>query len=55
MTGILNPVVGALVHNLGSVFVILNSAKLLKTRNNLDLQIKIEYEVTNKSNETVIL
>ena len=55
MTGILNPVVGALVHNLGSVFVILNSAKLLKTRNNLDLHIKIEYEVTNKSNETVIL
>ena len=55
MTGILNPVIGALVHNLGSVFVILNSAKLLKTRNNLDLQIKIEYEVTNKSNETVIL
>ena len=43
MTGILNPVVGALVHNLGSVFVILNSAKLLKTRNNLDLHIKIEY------------
>ena len=37
MTGILNPVVGALVHNLGSVFVILNSAKLLKTRNNLAL------------------
>ena len=35
MTGILNPIVGALVHNLGSVFVILNSAKLLngqKTR-----------------------
>ena len=55
MTGILNPVIGALVHNLGSVFVILNSAKLLKTRNNLDLHIKIEYEVTNKSNETVIL
>jgi len=43
ITGILNPVVGALVHNLGSVFVILNSAKLLKTRNNLDLHIKIEY------------
>lgn len=48
MTGILNPVVGALVHNLGSVFVILNSAKLLKTRNNLDLHIKIEYEVTDR-------
>ena len=55
MTGILNPVVGALVHNLGSVFVILNSAKLLKTRNNLDLHIKIEYEVTNKSKGALII
>ena len=55
MTGILNPVVGALVHNLGSVFVILNSAKLLKTRNNLDLHIKIEYEVTNESKGALII
>ena len=55
MTGILNPVIGALVHNLGSVFVILNSAKLLKTRNNLDLQIKIEYEVTNESTGALII
>ena len=55
ITGILNPVVGALVHNLGSVFVILNSAKLLKTRNNLDLHIKIEYEVTNKSKVALIV
>ena len=30
ITGILNPVVGALVHNAGSVFVIINSALLLK-------------------------
>lgn len=30
MTGILNPVVGALVHNVGSVFVIANSALLLR-------------------------
>ena len=42
MTGILNPVVGALVHNLGSVFVILNSAKLLKTRNNLALNCNVK-------------
>ena len=28
-TGVLNPVVGALVHNAGSVLVILNSARLL--------------------------
>ena len=55
MTGILNPVVGALVHNLGSVFVILNSAKLLKTRNSLDLHIKIEYEVTNESKGALIV
>lgn len=32
ITGILNPVVGALVHNAGSVAVILNSAFLLKWR-----------------------
>lgn len=37
ITGILNPVVGALVHNLGSVFVIINSAKLLKTKNTIVL------------------
>ena len=30
MTGVLNPVVGALVHNAGSVAVILHSAFLLK-------------------------
>lgn len=32
MTGILNPVAGALVHNSGSVFVIINSALLLRWR-----------------------
>lgn len=32
ITGILNPVVGALVHNAGSVFVIINSALLLNWR-----------------------
>lgn len=32
MTGILNPVVGALVHNAGSIFVIIHSALLLKWR-----------------------
>lgn len=30
ITGILNPVVGALVHNAGSVAVIINSALMLK-------------------------
>lgn len=34
MTGILNPVVGALVHNCGSVFVIINSAFLLTYNKN---------------------
>jgi cation transport ATPase len=29
MTGILNPVIGALVHNVGSVVVIINSSLLL--------------------------
>ena len=32
ITGVLNPVVGALVHNVGSVAVILNSSLLLKWR-----------------------
>ena len=32
IAGILNPVVGALVHNAGSVLVIINSALLLKWR-----------------------
>ena len=32
ITGILNPVVGALVHNAGSVLVIINSALLLRWR-----------------------
>ncbi len=32
MTGTLNPVVGALVHNAGSVLVIINSALLLRWR-----------------------
>jgi cation transport ATPase len=32
ITGILNPVVGALVHNVGSVAVIINSSLILKWR-----------------------
>ena len=34
ITGILNPVIGALVHNAGSVLVIINSALLLRWRKN---------------------
>ena len=37
ITGILNPVVGALVHNAGSVVVIINSALLLNWRSKKDL------------------
>ena len=33
ITGVLNPIFGALVHNAGSIFVIINSALLLKWRN----------------------
>ena len=33
ISGLLNPVIGALVHNAGSVLVIINSAFLLKWRN----------------------
>lgn len=32
ITGNINPVIGALVHNAGSVAVIINSALLLKTK-----------------------
>jgi P-type Cu+ transporter len=32
--GMLGPIVGALVHNLGSVVVVLNSALLLKVKDN---------------------
>jgi P-type E1-E2 ATPase len=33
MAGILNPVIGALLHNAGSVLVVINSSLLLKWRN----------------------
>ena len=36
ITGVLNPVVGAFVHNGGSVFVIVNSALLLKCRKKIN-------------------
>ena len=35
MTGILNPVKGALVHNAGSVFVIVNSTSLMRNKKNI--------------------
>ncbi len=38
ITGILNPIVGALVHNFGSVAVIINSALLLKWKSGLTRQ-----------------
>ena len=36
ITGILNPIVGALVHNAGSVLVIVNSAFLLKWKKHME-------------------
>ena len=36
ISGILNPVVGALVHNAGSVFVIIHSALLLRWKFRFD-------------------
>jgi len=42
ITGILNPVVGALVHNAGSVLVIINSALLLKWRKNRSDQKQVQ-------------
>ena len=38
LEGVLNPVVGALVHNAGSVLVIINSAVLLNWRTRDDLK-----------------
>lgn len=46
MTGMLGPVVGALVHNAGSVLVIINSALLLKYNNNSN---KNEKNLKNKT------
>lgn len=46
MTGMLGPVVGALVHNAGSVLVIINSALLLKYNNNSN---KNEKKLKNKT------
>ncbi len=37
ITGVLNPVIGALVHNAGSVVVIINSALLLKWKKKTDM------------------
>ncbi|WP_343339443.1 Cadmium-transporting ATPase [Terrisporobacter petrolearius] len=52
MTGMLGPVVGALVHNAGSVLVIINSALLLKYNNNSNKnEKKIENKTSRKNKE----
>lgn len=51
MTGVLNPVVGALVHNIGSVIVIINSALLLKYDDSSFRHEKIQLNKSNISNE----
>ena len=42
MTAVLNPITGALVHNIGSVFVVANSALLLKWKSKYDKCASIE-------------
>ena len=49
MTGVLGPVVGALVHNAGSVLVIINSALLLKYNKKSN---KIEKDLVYKDSRT---
>lgn len=51
MTGMLGPVVGALVHNAGSVLVIINSALLLKYNNNSNENEKYLKNRTSRKNE----
>lgn len=51
MTGMLGPVVGALVHNAGSVLVIINSALLLKYNNNSNKNEKYLKNRTSRKNE----
>ena len=41
-TAVLNPITGALVHNIGSVFVVANSALLLKWKSKYDKCASIE-------------
>jgi len=51
MTGMLGPVVGALVHNAGSVLVIINSALLLKYNNNSNKNEKNFENKTSRKNK----
>ena len=51
MTGMLGPVVGALVHNAGSVLVIINSALLLKYNNNSNKNEKYFKNRTSRKNK----
>ncbi|WP_148557749.1 heavy metal translocating P-type ATPase [Terrisporobacter glycolicus] len=51
MTGMLGPVVGALVHNAGSVLVIINSALLLKYNNNSNKNEKYLKNRTSRKNK----
>ncbi len=53
ITGVLNPVMGALVHNAGSVLVIINSSLLLKWRKNNYLRFRI-VDRSSKSSHNMI-
>jgi heavy metal translocating P-type ATPase len=54
ISGILNPVVGALVHNVGSVVVIINSSLLLKWRQRQNQQSQSKRSYTTKIKDTVV-
>ena len=52
---VLNPITGALVHNIGSVFVVVNSALLLKWKSKYDKSASIESECSGKNGEPAIV
>ncbi|MEQ2370669.1 cation-translocating P-type ATPase [Blautia sp. CLA-JM-H16] len=53
ITGVLNPVVGALVHNAGSVLVIINSAMLLKWKKDISTESGNSDRMDRSSNSPV--
>ena len=52
---VLNPVTGALVHNIGSVFVVVNSALLLKWKSKYDRCASIQTETDGSDGEPAIV
>ena len=54
ITGILNPVVGALVHNAGSIMGIINSALLLRWKKKYDKPHQVIYETDVSRSEASV-